>query len=227
MWRYVSAGNNLTNIQLAVIVLAPGSVGHMCVAYQIGKVVGSQPVSPNVVSLNPVGYNATRFTGAPISDLQISAHPNLVTFQANTGGYLYVDYAFTANKTGFYYYSLPWAEDCRILPLSVTTSPNANLSTADFDQLLNNSAPSKIVLGAPAAGFCPGVPPPLGPGVLVSYYSLTIGYITELSGIQGITTSESGSATLVSTYTTVTEEQSTSYTSDASATTVISKSSSG
>ncbi|MFI5421406.1 MAG: hypothetical protein ACHQ1H_10610 [Nitrososphaerales archaeon] len=229
VWRYVSGGNDLTNIQVAVVVLAPGSVGHLCVAYQIGKFVGDQP-NPNVVSLNPVAYNATDYSGAAVSQsmVQISAHPNLVNFEANTGGYLYVDYAIAANKTGFYYYSLPWAEDCRILPLSVTNSPNANLSTADFDQLVNNSAPSKTAFGGLPTVFCPGIPPPLGQGLIVSYYNLTIHYLTEQSGIPGVTTSESGSAstTVVSSYTTV-SEQSTSSASDTNSTTVISKSASG
>ena len=99
IWSDVATGNNLADIKVAVVELIPGSVGHLCVAYPVGKFVGGTPPNSNIVSFNPIAYDASNFTGVPISQsaFHISAQPNLVTFPGNTSGYLLVDYSFSSD----------------------------------------------------------------------------------------------------------------------------------
>jgi len=187
MWRYFPDGNGLEDLQLAVFVLSPGTFGHICVAYPVAKVlavkagVASEP-NFSAISFNPVAYNASVFTQNPLlgQGLQITADPNLVTFPFNSPGYLFVNFTLTSNETGYFYYSLPYEEYCDNLPIAVSASPARNFTTANFDQLSNNSLPGKNSVGYHYlySGDCPGIAPPLGEGSVVSYTGLSITYLT-------------------------------------------------
>jgi len=205
MWRIVPSSNNTTgDLQVVVVALTPGVVGHLCVSYRIANkyaVVGSGSNATRYV-FNPVVYNASTFTGIPLStpDFQIYANPSLVTVPGNATGFLLVDYSLVSTRTGFYYYSLPYAEYCDNLPLVVRSPSGGNLTAADFDQITNNSMPRKYAVMSPNSASCP-IPLPLTDGAIISYSNLTLSYVTIETGIQGVTSyySSSSSATLYST----------------------------